>query len=301
MQSRKNFVDAGEGEDAASYFLRFLFFDIRHVSLMAFIAAFAVWRLRQRPPALKPSRQVVYFTALWWVSLLLVLSLFPVSLSPLRLAMKQSNYITLFMAPMAILAGMGLATLPRLWAAVVGGLSLALGLLLSLLQQADWYAFTANSRAVAAFTLAHPRSLVVGSANNGGMGKLWAESTHPGAPRAKLISFRELQATPDSADLQRGDFDARYTVLDRQTMSWFAGPRPITQPLPCWSNPVRIEPVGLAAGNHVAAALSRSAGWAADAGLKPAGAARDALARLARPQPADIYQVTGPDVLCGPS
>ena len=163
---QKNFVAGGQGEDGAAYYLKFLFFDIRHTGFLGFFAILSIglvpaWLHRE-------GRSSLGFgvALLWWIGLLAVLSLFPVSLSPLRLTMKQSNYITLFLAPMALLAGMAVAAMPPIAYRLALALSLSIGSLLGVLQQADYRAYTANSKAVAAFSAAHPNSLVIGSANN---------------------------------------------------------------------------------------------------------------------------------------
>jgi 4-amino-4-deoxy-L-arabinose transferase-like glycosyltransferase len=87
---RRNFVDGGQGEDGAAYYLRYLFVDLRHTGLLGFFAVASFWLLPRWFRVQRLSFDGVFFAMLWWTGLLLVLSLFPVSLSPLRLTMKQS-------------------------------------------------------------------------------------------------------------------------------------------------------------------------------------------------------------------
>ena len=286
----RTFVHGGDGEDGAAYYLRYLFIDPRHTGLLGFFAVASFWLLPRWFRVQRLSFDGVLFAMLWWIALLLVLSLFPVSLSPLRLTMKQSNYITLFLAPTALLAGMGLATLPKLAGRLVLITSVALGLLLGALQQADYRTFTANSKGVVEFAVQHPGALIVGSRNNSSLASLWADVEHPRVPRAEIASFRD--AVDNSADFQARQSNATmvYAVLDRQTMNWSADTYPVRRPLSCWEPLQAVAPVGFGLGNHVAALLSTM--------LRAVPPVSDAFARITRPQPADIYLVKGSDVLC---
>lgn len=287
---KRNFINGGDGEDGAAYYLRYLFIDLRHTGVLAF---FAVASMVLVPRWMKQEDQVrtgFVFALMWWLGLLVVLSVFPVSLSPLRLTMKQSNYITLFLAPTALLAGMAVAAFPRAVGRLALALCLALGLALGVLQQADYRAFTANSKAVAEFAVQHPRAVIVGSTNNSSLGEHWARLANPGAPRAAIISFRDVSEHEDINRQRLLEADAIYAVLDRQTMNWYAGKTPVTSALPCWQHELTLEPSGLGLGNELAE-LASSALWK----VRPLA---DALHRLARPQRADVYRVNGYDALC---
>lgn len=287
---KRNFVDGGQGEDGAAYYLRYLFIDLRHTGVLGF---FAVASMVMVPRWMKQEAQLrtgFVFALMWWVGLLTVLSLFPVSLLPLRLVMKQSNYITLFLAPTALLAGMAIAALPRNVRRLVLALCLALGILLGALQQADYRVFTANSKALAAFAVQHPKALIVGSTNNSGMGSLWARLANPGAPMAAIISFRDLDEQQDSSRLLQREADAIFTVVDQQTMKWFAGKAPVTTALACWRLERRLEPTELGLGNKLAKLASIA--------LQPIRPLSTAFDRLAQPLPADVYRVNGGDALC---
>ena len=288
--TQRNFIDAAAGEDGATYYLSYLFRDPRHVGALGILALASVMLVPRWLKQATHPRGGFDFALIWWVGLLVVLSLFPVSLSPLRLTMKQANYITLFLAPMSILAGMAIATLPHVFGRLALVLCLSLGLLLGALNQADIRAFTANTKALALFAVEHPRSLIVGSANNSSLGNTWASLTYPGAAKATIIDFRDYIAMGDSVRQQLREADAVFAVLDRQTMNWYAGMTPVTHALDCWQHEQTLVPADLGLGNQLAAIAS-----AAVAPVKPLAAA---LARLARPQPADVYRVNGSDALC---
>jgi 4-amino-4-deoxy-L-arabinose transferase-like glycosyltransferase len=287
---QRNFIDGGHGEDGAAYYLRYLFVDLRHSGALAFFAIASValvprW-LRQ---AGRPISGFV-FAGMWCLGLLAVLSVFPVSLWPLRFTMKQSNYITLFIAPIALLAGMAIATLPRTLGRLALAMCLALGLMLGALQQADYRAFAANSKALAAFALEHPRAVIIGSVNNSAMGSLWGRLQYPDVPKAEILSFREVEAAAAQSQQRLRDADEIFAVFDRQNIHWFAGTAPVTAALPCWRHVHKLVPSGLGLGNQFAEVSSRM--------FAPVRPLAEALDRLALPAPADIYRVDGADVMC---
>lgn len=289
---KRNFIDGAQGEDGAFFYLRYLFVDPRHAGALALFAVASVFLVPRRLKQAGLPLAGFVFALMWCIGLLIVLSVFPVSLSPLRFTMKQSNYITLFLAPVALLAGMGIAVLPR----VIGQLALAscvaLGLLLGALQQADYRAFTANTKALAEFALQHPGAAIVGSTNNSRLAGSWATLRQPGSTAAVIVSFREVTEGDDAALKHLRDADTIFAVLDRQTMNWVAGKEPMTKPMPCWKHVQTLEPADLGVGNMLAK-------WAS-AVLAPVPPVSDALARLAQPERADVYRVNGRDVLCLP-
>lgn len=287
---KSNFVDGGQGEDDAGYYFRYLFFDLRHVGLLGFFATVSFLVL---PRWFRDHDAVFFgvaFLIMWWVGLLLVLSFFPVSLSPLRLTMKQSNYITLFIAPTALLAGMTLAVLPAVSGRLCLTLCIAFGLVLGAFQQADYRSFTANSKAVADFALNHPEALIVGSTNNSRLGSFLADLENPNTPKADLVSFNDFREQSGTHSSVYEQFPVIYAVLDRQTVNWFAGPTPITTPLSCWKFAMTLTPKDLGLGNRLALLLS-----SAMATVTPVAGA---LERLARPQQASVYRVVSSDLFC---
>ncbi len=287
---QRNFVAGGQGEDGATYYLKYLFVDLRHTGFLGFLTILSMalvpaWFKRE-------GRSSLGFgvTLMWWIGLLAVLSLFPVSLSPLRLTMKQSNYITLFLAPMALLAGMAIAALPPLAYRLALALSLSLGSLLGVMQQADYRADTANSKAVGLFAAAHPNSLVIGSANNSALGNLWVRLLYPAAAIPNILDWRDLIESAEVVRDRRNRADAVYIVLDRQTLSQGPTKPPTMTSLACWTHVETLLPVDLAWGNSLAASAARA--------LQTVQPLAHALDRLARPEPANVYQVSGANILC---
>ena len=283
-----SFIAGGHGEDAAAYYLRYLFFDLRHTWIAALLACggIAVLYRRQARAGLPADG---FYVVVWLLALLAVLSLFPVSLRPLRLVMKQSNYLTLFIAPVALLAGYFIASLPRRAAATVLALTVVGGVVLAMLQQADYRVFTANSKSAAAFAHVHPTALVVGTTNNSRM------SGYYDVPAGRISSFSEALSNPRLAASADNSRTGSYAVFDAQTIDWMPGHAKLTAALPCWTKQERLEPHGLGLGNAFA-------GWAATAAARlpgPLAGASSSLQRLARPKPADLYRIEGPDLWCG--
>ncbi|MDO8310516.1 MAG: glycosyltransferase family 39 protein [Sideroxyarcus sp.] len=288
---KRNFISGPPSEHgAAIFYLRYLFVDLRHTGVLAFFAVASIVVFLHSMRQDTHLRLGFAFALMWWIGLLAVLSVFPISLSPLRFPNKQSNYITLFLAPTALLAGMAIAALPRMIGRLALAPCLALGILLGAMQQADYRAFTANSKALAALAVQHPRAAIVGSTNNSSLGNLWVGQMYPGSQRDDIISFRDLNEREDGYPQRLLEADAIYAVLDRQTMNWYPGKAPVTSALPCWQFELTLTPVGLGVGNELAA-LASAALWQ----VKPLA---DALDRLARPQRADVYRVDGRDALC---
>ena len=287
---KHNFIDAKMGEDSANYYLKYLFFDLRHMGLLALMAiGSAVYSTRIK----KTSDQLFFgyvYTVYWLLGLIVVLSIFPVSLSPLRLPMKQSNYITLFLAPVAVLSGFFLSMLPRRTGQLTLIAGALVGIMLGFLQQADYRAFTANSKALAGFAASHPRDLIIGSTNNSSLGNLWTELNYPAKATAGLISFRDLKEHEVISYKKVFSAERVYTVIDPQTLFWFSGPHPVTQSLPCWSSPFPLIPIELGLGNKLAqVALSLMEGIPMAASI---------LAPLAYPKPSTIYLVPDHDLTC---
>ncbi len=290
----RNFVAGGDGEDAAGYYFRYLFLNPKHTWLAGFLALLALVRMTfgaTTATTVHEAKADQRYVVLWLLSLLVVLSFFPVSLSPLKLTMKQSNYITLFAAPLALLAGHGAATLPpRLsmlaMAAVVAG-----GAALGALQQADYRAFTSNSKAAVAFAQATPGATVVGTTNNSSI------SSYAAAEAGDLSAAGLVRSYADVASgvLAGAPPKRLYAVIDPQTAGWMSHGSRVDAPLPCWKPLRRLDPLGLGAGNVLAAGVASALG-AAPAPLHGAAAA---FGRLAGPAPATVYEVASSDLWCG--
>jgi len=285
---KRNFIGASQGEDGVLYYLKYLFIDLRHTGPLGYLALISVtvWaRVRHDTIQSLP----IMYVIMWWLGLLVVLSALPVSLSPLRFPMKQSNYITLFLAPTALLAAITIAALPRISGRVLLVACMIIGVTFGLLQQADYRVFTANTKALAEFANEHPHSIIVGSVNNSRLGNLLASQMGHGVTDTKIISFENLSENKTLIQMHLLEADTIYVVLDRETMNWVSK-APTVNPLDCWVFEKKIEPTGFGFGNIFAKFLSETHSLP-----KPISAA---FGYLAQPQEADIYRIKGHNVMC---
>jgi len=294
----RNFIEGGAGEDSPLYYLRYLYFDVRHVGLLGILATLGVltWvrgvvgSSKDRLPHLP--RPGPGFAVLWLVGLILVLSIFPVSLSPLRFTMKQSNYISLFLAPLTIMAVLAVLQWPRRVSLIAVTVTMALGVLLAALQQADYRSFTANSKAVSQMMLGRANSLLVGNRNNSGIAAVVTLVT---GQSLAIVSYREVMANPVKFERQVSSFNELLAVVDPQTASWGAGPTLVTQPMLCWIFVADVQPVGLGLGNLVASGIADlSSALPGIIMSQLSSAAR----RIAAPAVARIYRVPDRRLWC---
>lgn len=297
-QVSRSFLGQMAGEDGAFYYFRFLFADIRHTLLLGFgaLAAVVAW-LRSRAGStsarsVAAAPDALDFSVFWLLSLLAVLSFLPVSLSPLRLTMKQSNYITLFMAPLAVLSAWVVAAMPRPVAIALALVSVIGGVLLGALQQQAYRVFAANSRAVAQMLSSDSTVRVYGSTNNGNMVHL--ESLLAARPQLRT-RFGYLSDLKAGAPPLLGGGTA-YVVLDEETLTWGGRPPAVRTPQTCWVYVSTLSPIGFGLGQWIpvaAAAVSSSLPSAINARLS------GTIASMVRPKPARLYRVDSGDPLCG--
>ncbi len=282
------------------YYFGYLLFDIKHTFLLAWMSIAALVCLLIRRPRTSGggagalSAQV--YAAWWLLVLLAILSFLPISLDPLKFVMKQSNYLNLFLAPMAILGGAWLAQLSRaglriglLGAAVVGGLGLGV------MEQAAYQVFTANSKAAVELALAHPQALVVGSVNNVRMAGV--RSVLDGDPELaqRVVTFEqaERQRLPAAGE---GAPAQTLAIIDRENQSWGPGAVVIDTVPACWTKLQDLSPLGMGLGARLLH------GVRAGVALLPGGLAGRLdrpLRQLVEPAVATVYRVSGDSLWCG--
>lgn len=284
---QNNYIQGDGSGNEAWYYLPKLFVDVRHVGLLGWLALLGLFAWRDE----KPGAPVKTYLAIWLLGLLLILSCFPVSLSPLRLTLKQSNYITLFLAPMALFAGALMASWSMKTITIVMVPVAGLGILLAALQQADYRSFTGNSKAVAEMALSQKNAVLLGSTNNSSVSTMLGLQ-HKQA--ARVISWKELQGDPNELE-QLTQHDELFGVFDPQTAAWYSGPTAITKAPACWQKLYQLQPQDLGLGNQLAFALltvSQALPVAAASRIGPR------LEPLAKPAPATLYRVSRTDPWC---
>jgi 4-amino-4-deoxy-L-arabinose transferase-like glycosyltransferase len=281
QRRQSGYLEAGlaSGEILAGpwIYLEYLFVRIYHTGLVGPLAAAgAAWLFWRRGGA--PDGASVRLLMLWGPGLLLLLSLLPVSLNPLVLIPKQTNYMLMFLAPLCVLGGLLLARLPGAFGVPLAVLAAGVGLLFALLLQASVAVFTANSRATLEYLRTHPDETLYLMSN---------------AYRA--VRFERLVGGPDDrarthearvlADADRAL--ERRVVIDAESFDWDdAPPLPRADATPaCW------EPVGMLRGRPAGAgpALLRALRDTLPANAPAALTQR--LERLLEPRPARIYRL----------
>jgi len=240
-QVRNSFISGADpAEDSAWYYFKYLFVDIKHIGLVGGIAACSVFLLAFDQ---RGSRRNSNYVIFWLLTVLSVLSFTPVSFSPLKLVMKQSNYLTLFLAPLAIVAAYFIATLPAKTRVIVVVFTLAGGVILGGLEQQAYRIFTSNSKAAVQFSTRHTEMQIIGSSNNGNIAAVYAMLDRDKQPKARFRYMSELphyivdaSATPV------------FVILDYETMAWGKGAVTLNEAPVCWEMIERLTPIGFGAG-----------------------------------------------------
>jgi 4-amino-4-deoxy-L-arabinose transferase-like glycosyltransferase len=145
------------GDSSPLAYLRYLFVDVYHTGLLGWLALAGALLMLHRQAAL--GRR---FVLTWSIGLLVIFSALPVSFSPLTFIRKQTNYMEIFVLPLALLAGWFLAQQRRGVALVLGGIMVASGIVLAALEQQVVRVVTVNGRAAAVFAEAHAGTPVLG-------------------------------------------------------------------------------------------------------------------------------------------
>lgn len=294
---QRHFVAGGQGEDAAAYYLRYLFVNQRHTALLGWLAAAGVIlvALARSGPVSEAQAGARGFLLCWLLGVLLVLSVFPVSLSPLRFTMKQSNYLTLFLAPLAVAASVALVALPRRAGQAALVVSVVAGLVLAALQQADYRSFTANGKAGALWAIAKPQALVLGSKNNANIASIWLRGQQGGKD---VDPVHAIGAWSDPGPVLAAKMAAAteiYMIYEPLTLAWPGAQPPMDRPLSCWVPVDTLVPIDLGIGNELAGLLAQVLRSTGISGLDNAA---KVLGRLGKPDPAQVFRVNGRDPWC---
>lgn len=225
-----------------SYYFKYLFFDVRHTWLLGPLALLGIYfwlRARGSDPALTK-------VVIWGIGLVGLFSFLVVSWSPLVLISKQVNYMLIFLAPLALLAGYALSRLPQTVRYGAVFLILVTGMVGTALEQLNIKAFVSNSKATLDFAASIPDRPVYGMTNAvrySAYRKLFADE--PAAvPTIQHVNkldsdVQAIRALPADA---RG-FSA-YVVFDPQTTSWGKPSKYArTADIPaCWSQVAELSP-----------------------------------------------------------
>lgn len=269
-----------------SFYFRYLFIDIKHTWLLGYLVAGAVVvAATSRDEAVEESRnrESRGFVWIWAVGLLAVFTFFVASVEPFQLVTKQVNYMTIFLAPLCVLAGWFLSTLKRsvlvpLVAAYVLG-----GTFLSGLEQQAVRNFVANSKATVTFATENPdATLYIG--RNAMSIIAFANRTGNAA-----IDEARLSAVWDAPAVSTDDRPT-FAVVDRETLNWGSGVPSfdLSGRIECWEQIGDLEPEGYGLGRPMMSAVMSAAQWFPGALGSRVGAAAQSYVE---PRPASVYRI----------
>lgn len=278
------------------YYFHYLFLDIRHTFLLGFFAVggiifYGVGLLRGRP-----SSSSTQFVAVWLVLMVALFSFAVVSVSPVKLVMKQANYMLIFMGPMALLAGWFLAHLPLKFVLPLGTLSVAGSVLLAAFEQQAIAVFTANSKAGYVYLRDHPNSVLMATTNNLRAVNFYSMMEDQPDLRNRVMSFGELSGPQSAIGVARltakavGDVQI-FALFDLQTVGWGfkpGGMRRLEDVPKCWAPISVLVPAPLGSGSWLVS------GAVALAGLLPDGVRAPylkAMQPISMPLSAHLFQV----------
>lgn len=232
-------------DKATLFYLRYLFVTPYHTWILGYLAAFGAIVAGISMRRGRSDARALKFLLVWGVGLIAVFSLFPVELVPLRLIPKQANYMTIFLAPLAVLGAVGVesirnkATKTFLLAAYVLG-----AVVLCAFEQETIRTFTANSAETLRFAARHPTATIYVTRNAERL-NTWATLvpdtgvTPVGNVRALAGLFEQGRAPAEP--VAAGD---AFAVVDMQTLDWGRNGLTTARDVPtCWMNAGLLEPV----------------------------------------------------------
>jgi hypothetical protein len=283
-------------EEEIGYYFRYLFLNIQHVWLTGFLAAAAIAFAFARRLRSQPVGAGTAYVIFWLLMLIGVLSFLPISIDPLKFPMKQSNYLTLFLAPVALLSGSWIANIKKKPAIVLLSITLGGGFLLAALEQQAYHLFTSNSKAALAFSIKHRGIPVVGSNNNANISVMFSMFNRDQIHADPFLYIGDMARHGD--EKHPGPVPAAmpaFAILDSETMGWGRNEVVLAKAPPCWEALERLVPTGFGLGQSVAEMVKVVVDLAPEAmrtRLKPS------LDQIAEPGPATVYRVNMADFWC---
>lgn len=140
-----------QGNTSPWYYFYYMFVDIKHVWIMPYLALASLVVILNEVRLHRSVDRDLSFVVIWGIGLLALFSFLPLSINPLLLITKQTNYMAIFMAPLCLLAARLLSTLRSGWL-IAWLVTYSLGaIILSGLEQQVVHVFTANSKAAVAY------------------------------------------------------------------------------------------------------------------------------------------------------
>lgn len=249
-------------ETSPWFYLRYLFLDIKHTFLLGFLAIAGValyvkYFIYDEKPPHNPQ-----FVVLWVILLVGMFSFAVVSFTPVKLVMKQTNYMLIFAGPLTLLAGWFLASLPRRAFLVLSGLVVCGSVVLAALEQQAITVFTANSKAVYVFLRDHPTAYLIGTTNNQRAVNFFSMMENHWELRERILAFSEMPSVSSASSAVNLKTKAAgrdvFAVLDLQTADWGEKPsaiRRLSDVPKCWMSMGKLAPAALGNGRWISKGL----------------------------------------------
>jgi 4-amino-4-deoxy-L-arabinose transferase-like glycosyltransferase len=211
MQVADHFIGVGKKESSPYFYIRYLLFSVYWTFFIGWfaLAAMAYYMYKRTRGQ---ADDAIWFVIWWFLSLLLLFTFLPVSLSPFQFVTKQANYINLFLAPMAILSAWLIARLPNYMAVVMASGAIVGGSFLLMLYQATIRADIAGSEQIHLFALKHPEYTIYAT-NSARAVSLYRQHQKRQARLTNIIDLRDLP-------LRRVEQNKQYLiVVDLKTLT----------------------------------------------------------------------------------
>ena len=251
-----------------SYYLRYLFIDIRHTFFLGYFFAAGVVLYVNRVVRYRQAEDGTAFVIMWALLLLGMFSFAVVSFSPMKLVMKQTNYMMIFCAPLVLLAGWFLASLKRQVLVPMGAIVVLGSVLLAALEQQAINVFTANSRAAYVYLRDHPRAFLLGTTNTVQAVNYFSMMEGRSELRDNIVHFGEMVTisggNPIHTQATKPVGKDMIAVLDLQTIGWGSKPsaiRRLSDVPACWIPMGKLMPATLGSGRPVVHGLLVAGGF----------------------------------------
>jgi len=244
-QLKGDFIASSNGGvDEPWFYFRYLFINLKHTWITSLLIPFGVLAYRRLPT--EEAKGALRYVAFWLISLLLVLSFFPLSLNPVTFAMKQYNYLSLFLAPIVLIAGVVIATMPRMLAYTIFPVILVGGFVLSAVEQQAYHLRTASSWGLLAFSESHPDKEIYGSVKNWRIACFNQVVNGKSCGSSKIHEFSQL---PEN--LPKTPAVPVYAVIDRASLGQFEYDVKIGQTPACWREVGAITPAAMGNSRYI--------------------------------------------------
>ncbi|MGE0823135.1 MAG: ArnT family glycosyltransferase [Candidatus Binatia bacterium] len=242
-----------------------MFVDLRYAGVAFILLGVLLgWRVvgPRQFPRQGENTKILWTVGLWALTLFLVLSLYPIQVSPYVPLYKVPNYMLMFSAPLLVVTAVLLGQRSHFFQTVTLSVLIPTAVLCMIYAQESHRAVVDNSRALSAFARTHRDRPVYASARNVYLLRYFDRFTHYDAYRWYTTEKYgdEAKPAPDLAELH-----SAYVAVDRYFLFFdkdrFNFPAAVLDPPPTWRAvfSYQRQPHWLA--RYGTALVQRLAGW----------------------------------------